>query len=295
MPHQPISVDKATILRLIDEVLKESNAHACCKEGICSDNLCVVHNKEGVSNIVRSGADRITAGVGVRVGGFDTSIARMIDHTLLKPDATKQQVEELCAEAKQYGFASVCINPGYVKLCAQLLRDTSVKVCTVIGFPLGATSTESKTFETERAIKDGAREVDMVINVGMLKSGEFDYVQNDILAVVHAAHRNNVLAKVIIETGLLTDEEKIKACVLAKRAGADFVKTSTGFAKGGATVGDIALMRLVVGPDLGIKASGGVRTQEQAKALIESGADRIGASASVKIVTGEKESTPASY
>ncbi|MEK6565422.1 MAG: deoxyribose-phosphate aldolase, partial [Bacteroidota bacterium] len=182
-----------------------------------------------------------------------------------------------------------------VKLCAQLLRDTSVKVCTVIGFPLGATSTESKTFETERAIKDGAREVDMVINVGMLKSGEFDYVQNDILAVVHAAHRNNVLAKVIIETGLLTDEEKIKACVLAKRAGADFVKTSTGFAKGGATVGDIALMRLVVGPDLGIKASGGVRTQEQAKALIESGADRIGASASVKIVTGEKESTPASY
>lgn len=295
MPHQPISVDKATILRLIDEVLKESNAHACCKDGICSDNLCVVHNKEGVINIVKSGADRITAGVGVRVGGFDTSIARMIDHTLLKPEATKQQVEELCAEAKQYGFASVCINPGYVKLCAQLLRDTSVKVCTVIGFPLGATSTESKTFETERAIKDGAREVDMVINVGMLKSGEFDYVQNDIFAVVHAAHRNNVLAKVIIETGLLTDEEKIKACVLAKRAGADFVKTSTGFAKGGATVGDIALMRLVVGPDLGVKASGGVRTQEQVKALIESGADRIGASASIKIVTGEKESTPASY
>lgn len=290
-----MSVDKATILRLIDEVLKESNAHACCKDGICSDNLCVVHNKEGVSNIVKSGADRITAGVGVRVGGFDTAIARMIDHTLLKPEATKQQVEELCAEAKQYGFASVCINPGYVKLCAQLLRDTSVKVCTVIGFPLGATSTESKTFETERAIKDGAREVDMVINIGMLKSGEFDYVQNDIFAVTHAAHRNNVLAKVIIETGLLTDEEKIKACVLAKRAGADFVKTSTGFAKGGATVGDIALMRLVVGPDLGIKASGGVRTQEQAKALIESGADRIGASASVKIVTGEKESTPASY
>lgn len=295
MPHQPISVDKATILRLIDEVLKESNAHACCKDGICSDNLCVVHNKEGVNNIVKSGADRITAGVGLGIGGFDISIARMIDHTLLKPEATKQQVEELCAEAKQYGFASVCINPGYVKLCSQLLRDTSVKVCTVIGFPLGATSTESKTFETERAIKDGAREVDMVINVGMLKSGEFDYVQNDIFAVVHAAHRNNVLAKVIIETGLLTDEEKIKACVLAKRAGADFVKTSTGFAKGGATVGDIALMRLVVGPDLGVKASGGVRTQEQAKALIESGADRIGASASVKIVTGEKESTPASY
>lgn len=295
MPHQPISVDKATILRLIDEVLKETNAHACCKDGVCSDNLCVVHNKEGVSNIAKSGADRITAGVGVRSGGFDTSIARMIDHTLLKPEATRQQIEELCAEANQYNFASVCINPSYVKLCAGLLRDTSVKVCTVIGFPLGATSSETKAFETEKAIRDGAREVDMVMNVGMLKSGEYDYVQNDIAAVVSAAHRHGVLTKVIIETGLLTDEEKVKACALAKKAGADFVKTSTGFAKGGATVGDVALMRRVVGPDLGVKASGGVRTQEQALALIASGADRIGASASVKIVTGEKESTPASY
>lgn len=295
MPHQPISVDKATILRLIDEVLKETNAHACCKDGVCSDNLCVVHNKEGVSNIVRSGADRITVGVGVRSGGFDASIARMIDHTLLKPEATRQQIEELCAEAKQYNFASVCINPSYVKLCAGILRDASVKVCTVIGFPLGATSSEAKAFETEKAIRDGAREVDMVMNVGMLKSGEYDYVQNDIAAVVGAAHRHGVLTKVIIETGLLTDEEKVKACALAKKAGADFVKTSTGFAKGGATVGDVALMRRVVGPDLGVKASGGVRTQEQALALIASGADRIGASASVKIVTGEKESTPASY
>jgi deoxyribose-phosphate aldolase len=288
-------VDRAQILRLIEEVLRESNANACCHDGVCTDQLCVVHNKEGVRNIINTGADRITVGVGVKDGGFDVSIARMIDHTLLKPEATKQQIEELCAEAKQYSFASVCINPGYVKLCAQILRDTSVKVCTVIGFPLGATSTETKAFETERAIRDGAREVDMVINIGMLKSGEYDYVQKDIAAVTSTAHKFDVLAKVIIETGLLTDEEKVKACLLAKKARADFVKTSTGFAKGGATVGDIALMRRVVGPDLGVKASGGVRTLEQAKALIESGADRIGASASVKIVTGETSPTPTTY
>lgn len=288
-------MDKALILKLIDEVLKETNAHSCCKDGVCNDNLCVVHNKEGVNNIVKSGADRITAGVGVESNAFDTSLAKMIDHTLLKPEATKQQIEQLCREAKQYGFASVCINPGYVKTCANLLRDTSVKVCTVIGFPLGATSTESKAFETDRAIRDGAREVDMVINVGMLKSGEYSYVENDIRAVVQAAKKMGVLTKVIIETGLLTDEEKVKACILAKQAGANFVKTSTGFAKGGATVGDITLMRKVVGSSLGVKASGGVRTQEEALALVASGADRIGASASIKIVTGEKESVPSTY
>lgn len=288
-------MDKAAILKLIEEVLKETNAHACCHDGVCTDQLCVVHNQEGVRNIISNGADRISAGVGVRSGSFDESIARMIDHTLLKPEATKQQVEELCAEAKQYSFASVCINPSYVKLCAQLLRDTTVKVCTVIGFPLGATSTQAKSFEAEQAIRDGAREVDMVINVGMLKSGEYDFVERDIAAVTSTAHKFDVLTKVIIETGLLTDEEKVKACILAKRAKADFVKTSTGFAKGGATAGDIALMRRVVGPDLGVKASGGVRTLEQAKALIESGADRIGASASVKIVTGESTPTPSTY
>ncbi len=288
-------MDRAQILKLIEEVLRETNADACCHDGVCTDQLCVVHNKEGVRNIISTGADRITAGVGVKTSGFDVSIARMIDHTLLKPEATRQQVEELCAEAKQYSFASVCINPSYVKLCARLLKDTSVKVCTVIGFPLGATSTEAKAFETERAIRDGAREVDMVINVGMLKSSEYDYVEKDIAAVTGTAHKLDAIAKVIIETGLLTDEEKVKACLLAKRARADFVKTSTGFAKGGATVGDIALMRRVVGPELGVKASGGVRTLEQAKALIESGADRIGASASVKIVTGESSQTPTSY
>ncbi|MFH2003205.1 MAG: deoxyribose-phosphate aldolase [Bacteroidota bacterium] len=215
----------------------------------------------------------------------------MIDHTLLKPDATIKEIDKLCAEAKKYSFASVCINPSYVSRCAKFLKDTPVKVCTVIGFPLGATSTAAKAFETEQTIRDGATEVDMVINVGMLKSGEYDFVENDIFAVVSAAKRYRVLVKVILETALLTDEEKIKACILAKRAGADFVKTSTGFAKGGATAGDIALMRKVVGSAMGVKASGGVRTREEALQMVASGADRIGASASVKIVSGEVETT----
>jgi deoxyribose-phosphate aldolase len=288
-------MDKETILHLIEQVLNETNAYTCTKDGICTDNLCIIHNKDGVKNIVKSGADRISAGVGLQQDAFDPALARMIDHTMLKPDADQKEIEKLCAEAKQYGFASVCINPSYVKLCAGLLRDTDVKVCTVIGFPLGATSSAAKAFETDRAIKDGAREVDMVINVGMLKSCEYEYVKEDILAVVSAAHSYGVLTKVIIETGLLTDEEKVKACMLAKHAGADFVKTSTGFAKGGATAGDIALMRKVVGPEVGVKASGGVRSQEDALVLIASGADRIGASASVKIVTGEKVPSPSTY
>ncbi len=288
-------MDKATILRLIEEVLRETNARTCCSDGVCSDNLCVVHNKEGVENLVKSGADRISAGVGVSNGTFDVSLARMIDHTVLKPETTVSQIEQLCAEARKYSFASVCINPCYVRLCADLLRDCSVRVCTVIGFPLGATTTETKTSEARKAIYDGARELDMVINVGMLKSGEHDYVEKDIAAVVQVGRDHHVITKVIIETGLLSDEEKVKACILSKRAEADFVKTSTGFAKGGATVGDVALMRKVVGSALGVKASGGVRSQQDALALIASGADRIGASASVMIVTGEKESKASTY
>ncbi|MBI3193528.1 MAG: deoxyribose-phosphate aldolase [Ignavibacteriae bacterium] len=264
----------------------------CCKDGICHDGLCVVHNKEGVRNIVKNGASRISAGVGIEAaGGIEVDLARMIDHTLLKPEATKDQVITLCNEAKKYNFASVCINPSYVSLCAKLLRDTAVKVCTVIGFPLGATSTASKAFESEQALRDGATELDMVINVGMLKSGEHDYVENDMFAVASTARRYGALTKVILETGLLSDEEKIKACMLAKRAGMDFVKTSTGFAKGGATAGDIALMRKVVGSAMGVKASGGVRTREEALAMVASGADRIGASASVKIVLGTDSQT----
>jgi len=229
---------------------------------------------------------RILTGIIVKRKTSNIKLARMIDHTLLKPDATLQDIENLCGEAKHYGFASVCVNPAYVKLCADLLDNTDVKVCTVISFPLGATSSAAKAFETERAIKHGAREVDMVINIGMLKSCEYDYVEHDILAVVDVAHRMNAIVKVIIETGLLNKDEKIKACVLAKHAGADFVKTSTGFMKGGSTIKDVALIRKVVGPDLGVKASGGVRSKKKALALIANGATKIGASASVKIVAG---------
>ncbi len=280
--------------RIVHTILSEPPpGHSCCKDGTCSDGLCVIHNKEGVRNIVQNGAARISAGIGVdAAGGVETDLSRYIDHTLLKPEATKDQITQLCSEAKKYNFASVCINPSWVPLCAKLLRDTAVKVCTVIGFPLGATSTPSKAFEADHALRDGAKEIDMVINVGMLKSGEYDYVENDIFAVVTTGRRYGALTKVIIETALLTDEEKIKACLLAKRAGADFVKTSTGFAKGGATVGDIALMRKVVGSAMGVKASGGVRTREEALAMVASGADRIGASASVKIVSGDGESKP---
>ena len=222
---------------------------------------------------------------------FDAELARMIDHTLLKPDATEKDIEQLCSEAKQYGFASVCVNPSYVKLCSQLLRNSGVNVCAVVGFPLGATSTTTKAFEATQAIKEGAREVDMVINIGMLKSGEFGFVEEDIRAVVNAAHHFGALTKAILEMCLLTEEEKVKACVLAKNAGADFVKTSTGFSKGGATPEDVALMRKTVGQKLGVKASGGVRSYEQAKALIASGANRIGASASIRIVTRENSTS----
>lgn len=209
-------------------------------------------------------------------------IAGMIDHTILKPEATEAQVVKLCEEAKEYEFASVCINPGMVKLAAKCLKDSKVDVCTVIGFPLGANTSEVKAFETEDAIKNGATEVDMVINVGKLKEGNLEYVKNDIKAVVDAA-KGKALTKVIIETCLLTDEEKVVACKLAKEAGADFVKTSTGFSTGGATAADIKLMRETVGPDMGVKASGGVRTKEDALTMIENGATRIGASASIAI------------
>jgi deoxyribose-phosphate aldolase len=295
-------MNRATIDRIIDEILAERPAgeirprHECCRDGFCDDTLCVVHNSAGVRNIVGNGASRVSAGAGVeKAGGVEPDLAALIDHTLLKPDATVSEIEQLCAEAIKFSFASVCINPGYVPLCARLCRGSDVKVCTVIGFPLGATSTASKAFEAEQAIRDGAQEVDMVINVGMLKTGEHDYVESDIFAVTSTARRSRVLSKVIIETGLLTDEEKIKACVLAKRAGADFVKTSTGFAKGGATAGDVALMRRVVGSAMGVKASGGVRSREDALAMVASGADRIGASASVKIVSGESGTSSKGY
>ena len=214
------------------------------------------------------------------------SIAKCIDHTVLKPQTTEAAVRKLCAEAAQYGFASVCVNPCWVALCADLLKDTEVDVCTVIGFPLGANTSAVKAFEAAEAIRQGATEVDMVLNVGALKDGNANLVRADIAAVVEAA-RGKALVKVILETCLLTDEEKRIACRLAKEAGADYVKTSTGFSIGGATEADIALMRAEVGPEMGVKASGGIRDYATAQAMIRAGASRIGASAGVQIVAEE--------
>ena len=210
---------------------------------------------------------------------------KYIDHTLLKPDASQEQIKTLIEEAKKYDFASVCVNPTWVSFAAPALKATDVKVCTVIGFPLGANTPELKAFETSDAIQNGANEIDMVINIGALKSRNFDLVERDIRAVVEAA--KGTLVKVIIETCLLTDDEKVKACQIAQKAGADFVKTSTGFSTGGATVADVALMRKTVGPDMGVKASGGARSYEDALAFIKAGATRIGASSSVAIMEGD--------
>jgi len=218
---------------------------------------------------------------------FDAKeIAKMIDHTLLKQNATSAQIAQLCEEAIQHGFASVCVNPTHVHACAELLKGAEPKVCTVIGFPLGASASSVKSYEAEIALKDGAEEIDMVINIGALKEGNNDLVRSDIEGVVKTAHAKNAIVKVIIETVFLTDAEKEIACILAKEAGADFVKTSTGFAGGGATADDIALMRRVVGAEMGVKASGGVRTLEDAQAMIAAGATRLGASAGVKIIQG---------
>ncbi|MEY9868382.1 deoxyribose-phosphate aldolase [Peribacillus sp. RS7] len=213
------------------------------------------------------------------------NVAGLIDHTLLKADATKDQIKVLCEEAREYNFASVCVNPTWVKYASELLEGSDVKVCTVIGFPLGATTPETKAFETKDAISNGAHEVDMVINIGALKDKDNELVERDIRAVV-AASTGKALSKVIIETALLTEEEKVRACELAVKAGTDYVKTSTGFSTGGATVEDIALMRKTVGPDIGVKASGGVRNTADAQNVIEAGATRIGASAGVSIVKG---------
>lgn len=211
------------------------------------------------------------------------NINKLIDHTALKPNTTKESILKLITEAKTYDFASVCVNPCWIELAHQELKNTDVKVCTVIGFPLGANTTEVKVFEAKDAIEKGAQEIDMVINIAMLKDKEYDYVENEIHQIVEVA-KDKAIVKVIIETCLLTDEEKIKACELSQKAGADFVKTSTGFSTGGATVHDIALMRKTVGAEMGVKASGGVHTHEEALAMVEAGATRIGASAGVKLL-----------
>ena len=222
-----------------------------------------------------------------------SGVSAMIDHTLLKPDATRAEIEKLCREAAEFHFATVCVNPAWVPTAARLLRGTGVGVCSVVGFPLGATTADVKNYETRRAIFDGATEIDMVINIGALKSGDLRTVERDIEAVVEPCRQCGVISKVIIEAALLTDEEKITACTLSKAAGADFVKTSTGFASGGATAADVALMRRVVGAEMGVKAAGGVRDLEGLKAMVAAGATRVGASAGVKIVQESKGQKPA--
>jgi deoxyribose-phosphate aldolase len=254
---------------------------------------CVTVNPATARQFLAAGASRLSAGPGV--GSVAADLARTIDHTLLKPDATEEQIRQLCLEARQFEFASVCVNPTWAPLAAELLRGARPLVCTVIGFPLGATLPEVKAFEAERAIAAGACEIDMVINVGALKSLHYDLVHRDIAGVVQKARRAGALVKVIIETGLLTDEEKVEACVLSQAAGADYVKTSTGFSTGGATVADVALMRRVVGAQMGVKASGGIRSAGDVSAMLEAGATRIGASAGVKIVqqaAGDKSPSP---
>jgi len=257
----------------------------------CAESQCVHTCFDRAGNVVSAGAERLSSTVGVIPQ--DLKLANMIDHTLLKPDATQEQIAQLCFEARKHGFASVCINPTWVELCAKLLKGSSVKVCTVIGFPLGATSPEVKAFETQVALDHGATEIDMVINVGALKARDLELVASDIRGVVTTSHARQAIVKVIIEAILLTDEEKTIACLLSKEAGADYVKTSTGFASGGATAHDVALMRRVVGPEMGVKAAGGVRTYEDAENMIKAGATRIGASAGVKIIQGPSaDATP---
>lgn len=238
-----------------------------------------------LQTVIDAGAARL--GYHVQAGAAG-SVAGLIDHTLLKPDATRKEIETLCREAAEYGFATVCVNPAWVATCAAALRGTPVGVCSVVGFPLGATLGDVKHFETHRVIFDGAREVDMVINIGALKSGDLRTVERDIEAVTGPCRSSGVVSKVIIEAAYLNEDEKISACSLAKAAGADFVKTSTGFGPGGATIADVALMRRVVGDEMGVKAAGGVRDLESLKAMVAAGASRVGASAGVKILQQTK-------
>lgn len=285
-------ITREVLLAMVEEEEKQKNPQGATCVVEVANGVKVKTCFDNAGHVVSAGAERLTSTVGVIPE--DRSLAGMIDHTLLKPDATSDKIAQLCFEAKKYHFASVCVNPTHVKLCADLLHDSDVKVCTVIGFPLGATSTEVKTFETKNALDNGATEIDMVINIGALKAGDVDLVARDIRGVVEVAHAANALVKVIIETALLTDEEKVVASLLAKEAGADYVKTSTGFSGGGATVHDIELIRRTVGPSLGVKASGGIHTHEEAEALVAAGATRIGASAGVKIIqAGAAEQKPA--
>ena len=280
--------------RLIDIITEEVVAAQAPVRSASS--RCACHSvlvdccPETLRGVIDAGATRL----GVHAsGGAGGGVSTMIDHTLLKPDATRADIEKLCREAAEFHFATVCVNPAWVATAAALLRGSGVGVCSVVGFPLGATTPDVKNYETRRAIFDGATEIDMVINIGALKSGDLRTVERDIEAVVEPCRQCGATSKVIIEAALLTDEEKITACTLSKAAGADFVKTSTGFASGGATAADVALMRRVVGAEMGVKAAGGVRDLEGLKAMVAAGATRVGASAGVKIVQESKGQKPA--
>ena len=279
MLNQP---DLQRIIEIITEEVMAAQRRAAASPSQCSCHAVLYDCcPDRLRGVIDAGATRIGLHAS---GGAAGTVAGMIDHTLLKPDATRADIEKLCREAAEFHFATVCINPTWVALSARLLAGSGVGVCTVIGFPLGATTSDVKHYETRRAIFDGAAEIDMVINVGALKSGDYELVGRDISAVVQPCREAGRVSKVIIETSLLTDEEKVMACTLSKAAGADFVKTSTGFASGGATPADVALMRRVVGAEMGVKASGGVRDFEGLKAMVAAGATRVGASAGVKIV-----------
>jgi deoxyribose-phosphate aldolase len=282
-------ITREVLLAIIEQEENDSGSEAASCVLDVAEGIKVKTCFDNAGHVISAGAERITSTIGVIPE--DKSLARMIDHTLLKPDATADKIAQLCFEAQKYHFASVCVNPTNVKLCADLLSNSDVKVCTVVGFPLGATPTEVKAFETKNALQNGATEIDMVINIGALKAGDSELVARDIREVVKIAHQAGALVKVIIETALLTDDEKVIASLLAKEAGADFVKTSTGFSSGGATVHDVALMRKAVGPNLGVKAAGGIHTFEEAEQMIAAGATRIGASAGIKIIQGDDQDT----
>ena len=290
--------DLQRLVEIITEEVMAAQRRAASAPAQCSCHAVLYDCcPDRLKGVLDAGASRIGLHA---TGGAAGTVAAMIDHTLLKPDATRQEIEKLCREAAQFHFATVCVNPAWVSFCAGLLRGSGVGVCSVVGFPLGATTPDVKHYETRRAIFDGAAEIDMVINIGALKSGDLKLVERDIAAVVGPCREAGVTSKVIIEAALLNDDEKIAASTLSKAAGADFVKTSTGFASGGATAADVALMRRVVGADMGVKAAGGVRDYEGLKAMVAAGATRVGASAGVKIVQesqGQKTtaSAPAGY
>jgi len=287
-----VQLDAATVERLIERITKEvlillqaeTSALGGNGDDTCEDCIeqCITLCQDKIQLVVDAGASRLTSTLGNV--DMEPGIAKTIDHTLLKADASQDQIAQLCYEARKYGFAAVCVNPTNVKLCAQLLQGSDVHVCTVVGFPLGATPSEVKAYETQQAVNDGATEVDMVINVGALKSKDYALVERDIAPVARSCHAGGAVLKVIIEAALLTDEEKAIACQLSKAAGADYVKTSTGFGPGGATVSDVALMRRAVGPEMGVKAAGGIKDYADAKAMVDAGATRIGASAGIKIL-----------